>query len=192
MLSASRAVARARRLRLISSCRSCPNGLKTNLRPRPKSPLASALSHADIGFDGHEPSVFSAGAPFLFVPLRSLDAIGRAAPGIMPWATKDGPATFVYTRETERKGSAYHARMFAGAWGVGEDPATGSAVAAFAGVVQAFDRPRDGEHMLTIEQGFEMGRPSLIALGLVIEDGALVSATIGGSVVIVSSGSLDL
>jgi trans-2,3-dihydro-3-hydroxyanthranilate isomerase len=46
--------------------------------------------------------------------------------------------------------------------------------------------------MLTIEQGFEMGRPSLIALGLVIENGALVSATIGGSVVIVSSGSLDL
>ena len=58
--------------------------------------------------------------------------------------------------------------------------------------MQAFDRPPDGEHMLTIEQGFEMGRPSLIALGLVIEDGALASATIGGSVVIVSSGALDL
>jgi len=82
--------------------------------------------------------------------------------------------------------------MFASAWGVTEDPATGSAVAAFAGVVQAFDRPRDGEHMLVIEQGFEMGRPSLIALGLVIEDGALAAATIGGSVVILSSGSLDL
>ena len=82
--------------------------------------------------------------------------------------------------------------MFAGAWGVAEDPATGSAAAAFAGVVQAFDRPRDGEHMLVIEQGFEMGRPSLIALGLVIEKGALASATIGGSVVLVGSGSLDL
>jgi trans-2,3-dihydro-3-hydroxyanthranilate isomerase len=82
--------------------------------------------------------------------------------------------------------------MFASAWGVYEDPATGSAVAAFAGIVQAFDRPSDGEHMMTIEQGFEMGRPSLIALGLVIENGALASATIGGSVVIVSSGSLDI
>jgi trans-2,3-dihydro-3-hydroxyanthranilate isomerase len=110
----------------------------------------------------------------------------------MPWATKDGPATFAYTREAAREGSAYHARMFASAWGVYEDPATGSAVAGFAGVVEAFDRPADGEHMLVIEQGFEMGRPSLIALGLVIEDGALASATIGGSVVIVSSGSLDL
>jgi trans-2,3-dihydro-3-hydroxyanthranilate isomerase len=46
--------------------------------------------------------------------------------------------------------------------------------------------------MLTIEQGFEMGRPSLIALGVNVEAGALRSATIGGSVAIVSNGSLDL
>jgi trans-2,3-dihydro-3-hydroxyanthranilate isomerase len=150
------------------------------------------LSIEDVGFDKHRPSLFSAGAPYLFVPVRSLDAVGRAKPGDMPWATKDGPAAFVYTREAARDGSTHHARMFAGAWGVTEDPATGSAAAAFAGVVLAFDRPADGEHALIIEQGFEMGRPSLIALGLTIEAGALRSATIGGSVVIVSSGSLDL
>jgi trans-2,3-dihydro-3-hydroxyanthranilate isomerase len=46
--------------------------------------------------------------------------------------------------------------------------------------------------MLVIEQGFEMGRPSLIALGLLIEGGALASATIGGSVVLIGNGSLDL
>jgi trans-2,3-dihydro-3-hydroxyanthranilate isomerase len=150
------------------------------------------LTPGDIGFDGHRPSLYSAGAPYLFVPVRSLESVRRATPGDMPWATKDGPAVYVYTREVEREGSNYHARMFAGAWGVTEDPATGSAVAAFAGVVLAFDRPGDGEHALTIEQGFEMGRPSLIGLGLTIEAGALMSATIGGSVVIVSSGSLDL
>jgi trans-2,3-dihydro-3-hydroxyanthranilate isomerase len=170
--------------------------LPQRLENKPPSTVQIAaslgLEFQDIGFDGHEPSVFSAGAPFLFVPVHSLDAIGRAAPGIMPWATKDGPATFVYTKETEREASTYHARMFASAWGLYEDPATGSAVAAFAGVVQAFDRPHNGESMLTIEQGFEMGRPSLIALGLVTENGALVSATIGGSVIMVSSGTLDL
>jgi trans-2,3-dihydro-3-hydroxyanthranilate isomerase len=170
--------------------------LPQRLEDKPPSTVQIAaslgLEFQDIGFDGHEPSVFSAGAPFLFVPVRSLDAIGRATPGIMPWATKDGPATFVYTRETEREGSAYHARMFASAWGLYEDPATGSAVAAFAGVVQTFDYPRDGESMLTVEQGFEMGRPSLIALGMVIENRTLISATIGGSVVIVSTGALDL
>jgi trans-2,3-dihydro-3-hydroxyanthranilate isomerase len=163
-------------------------------QPPSTAEIASGLglNPADIGLDEHKPTLFTAGAPFLFVPVRTLEAIGRAAPGIMPWATRHGPASFLYTRETAREGSTYHARVFASAWGVTEDPATGSAAAAFAGVVQAFERPRDGEHMLTIEQGFEMGRPSLIALGLVIDKGALISATIGGSVVIVASGSLDL
>ena len=167
---------------------------RLDAEPPSRTEIAAGLGlePEDIGFGGHEPSLYSAGAPYLFVPLRSLDAVGRATPGVAPWATGDGPATFVYTSETMRQGSAFHARMFAPAWGVAEDPATGSAVAAFAGVVQAFDRPRDGEHMLTIEQGFEMGRPSLIALGLVIEAGALASATIGGSVVLIGNGSLDL
>jgi trans-2,3-dihydro-3-hydroxyanthranilate isomerase len=188
-------VARRRKGQALAAYFELPK-LPERIKDKPPSTAEIAaslgLEPQDIGFDGHKPSLFSAGAPYLFVPLCSLDAIGRAAPGVMPWATKDGPATYLYTREAARQGSAYHARMFASAWGVTEDPATGSAVAAFAGVVQAFDRPRDGEHMLTIEQGFEMGRPSLIALGLVIEDGALTSATIGGSVVLVVSGSLDL
>ena len=188
-------VARRRKGQALAAYFELPK-LPERIKDKPPSTAEIAaslgLEPQDIGFDGHKPSLFSAGAPYLFVPLCSLDAIGRAAPGVMPWATKDGPATYLYTREAARQGSAYHARMFASAWGVTEDPATGSAVAAFAGVVQAFDRPRDGEHMLTIEQGFEMGRPSLIALGLVIEDGALTSATIGGSVVLVASGSLDL
>ena len=190
--SASPASARAKRSPPISSCRSCPNEFHVDPPSAVEIAAGLGLEPADIGFDGHRPSLYSAGAPFLFVPVRSLDAIGRAAPGVMPWATKEGPATFLYTRDTEREGSAYHARVFAGAWGVGEDPATGSAAAAFAGVVQDFDRPRDGEHMLIIEQGFEMGRPSLIALGLVIEAGALAAATIGGSVVLIANGSLDL
>ena len=162
--------------------------------PPAKTEIAAALGlePGDIGFGAHEPSLFSAGAPYLFVPVRSLGAVGRAAPGAMAWATKDGPATFLYASEVARDRSAYHARMFAPAWGVTEDPATGSAAAAFAGVVHAFDRPGDGEHTLMIEQGFEMGRPSLIALGLTIEAGALRAATIGGSVVILSSGLLEL
>ena len=88
----------------------------------------------DIGFDGHEPSLFTAGAPFLFAPVRSLEAIGRARPGDAPWSADGGPATYLYTREAVEAGVDFHARMFAGGWGVPEDPATGSAAAAFAGV----------------------------------------------------------
>jgi trans-2,3-dihydro-3-hydroxyanthranilate isomerase len=76
--------------------------------------------------------------------------------------------------------------------GVMEDPATGSAVAAFAGVVMRFDRPADGEHSMVIEQGYEMGRPSQITLGLSVEGGRLTRATIGGSAIVISEGALRL
>ena len=162
--------------------------------PPSRSEIAQGLGLApdDIGFDRHEPSLFTAGVPYLFVPVRSLAAMRGARPGAMPWTDHGGPATFLYTREVAEPGSAYHARMFAAGWGVSEDPATGSAAAAFAGVALAFDRPSDGEHVLTIEQGYETGRPSLIALGFEVEGGALRSASIGGSAVIVSSGALEL
>ena len=170
--------------------------LPERLDPTPPSRREIAdglgLTESEIGFDRHEPSLFSAGAPFLFVPVRSLAAIAGARPGRMTWSENGGPATFLYTREVVEEGSAFHARMFAGGWGVPEDPATGSAAAAFAGVALAFDRPPDGEHVVTIEQGIEMGRASRIALGFEVRQGALRSASIGGSAVIVSSGALDL
>ena len=128
----------------------------------------------------------------LSFPSRRCAATARADPRKTPWGVDGGPAVFLYGPETAEPGAHYHARMFAGGWGVAEDPATGSAVAAFAAVVMAFDKPADGEHMLVIEQGFEMGRPSLISLGLEVEGGALKGATIGGSAVIVSEGKLRL
>jgi trans-2,3-dihydro-3-hydroxyanthranilate isomerase len=169
-----------------------PERLDASPPPTPEIALGLGLRPEDIGFDRHEPSLFTAGAPYLFVPVRSIEAIGRARPVDMRWNADGGPATFLYTREVVDAHAAYHARMFAGDWGVTEDPATGSAAAAFAGVTVAFDRPGDGERVLTIEQGFEMGRPSRIALGLEIEGGELRSASIGGSAVIVSSGALEL
>ena len=150
------------------------------------------LEVADIGFGAHRPSVYGVGAAHIFVPVATLEAMARADPTKTNWGAGGGPSVFLYCPETAEPGSNYHARMFAGGWGIAEDPATGSAVAAFAAVVMAFDRPDDGEPMLMLEQGFEMGRPSLISLGLEIEGGALRAATIGGSAVIVSEGKLWL
>jgi len=150
------------------------------------------LEAADVGFRNHVPRLYGAGTPYLFVPVATLDAMARAKPDKKLWGANGGPAVYLYCPEISRSGSDYHARMFASGWGVYEDPATGSAAAAFAGVVMAFDAPPDGEQMILIEQGFEMGRPSLISLGLEIEGGALRAATIGGSAVIVSEGTLRL
>jgi trans-2,3-dihydro-3-hydroxyanthranilate isomerase len=82
--------------------------------------------------------------------------------------------------------------MFAAGWGIREDPATGSAAAAFAGVHMRFAPLGDGEHTVVIDQGIEMGRPSRIALGLEVDGGALVAATIGGPVALIGEGALEL
>jgi trans-2,3-dihydro-3-hydroxyanthranilate isomerase len=150
------------------------------------------LTAADIGFGAHRPTMYGAGTPNLFVPIASLDAMARARPHLKLWGENGGPAVYLYTNEVVNEGSNWHARMFASGWGIVEDPATGGAAAAFAGVVMQFERPGDGDHMFAIEQGLEMGRPSFISLGINVENGELRSATIGGSAVIVSNGAIDL
>ncbi len=164
--------------------------------PQTAAVVAAALDLEpdEIGFDDHVPTIFSAGVPFTFVPVRDLAAAGRAWPNLTCWQDGFGEtgSVFVYTRESTREGSAFHARMFAPDKGIAEDPATGSAVAAFAGVLMRFEQFADGDHTLVIEQGIEMERPSLITLGLDVADGKLISASIGGAAVIVSQGTLEL
>jgi trans-2,3-dihydro-3-hydroxyanthranilate isomerase len=81
--------------------------------------------------------------------------------------------------------------MFAPRLGVTEDPATGSAAAAFAGLYALCARPPDGDHDLTIEQGYEMGRPSRIRLSLTVRDRELAAAAIGGEAILVSDGTIE-
>ena len=81
--------------------------------------------------------------------------------------------------------------MFSPGAGIPEDPATGSAAAAFAGYLAAHGGYRDGTHLVRIEQGYEMGRPSLMELTLRIAGGKLTGASIGGGAVVVSEGTIE-
>lgn len=151
------------------------------------------LDPRDIGCENHVPTVFEAGVPFAFVPVRDLDAAARARPVPQLWGAafaEDAPSAFVYCRETVRHDAAFHARMFAPDMGIGEDPATGAAAAAFAGVVQRFDSLPEGRHATPIEQGVEMGRPSFIRLEIEIQRGQIQTARIGGQAVLVAEGTL--
>jgi trans-2,3-dihydro-3-hydroxyanthranilate isomerase len=158
--------------------------------------LADALGllPREIGFENHTALRIAAGNKFAFVPVNSLEAIGRARihaalwPGTFPQSEIDG--VYLYTRQCVHNGSAFHARMFAPQLGVPEDPATGSAAVGFAGVVHEFDGLPDGPHKRVIEQGHEMGRPSSIVLTLVVQGGRLETVRIGGSAVRVIDGTL--
>jgi trans-2,3-dihydro-3-hydroxyanthranilate isomerase len=156
---------------------------------------ALGLEPQEIGFERHVPSRHTAGVPYDLVPVASLDVLARARPNGEAFAKAFGnsehPAAYVYARHPQRP-SGFRARMFAPGLGIVEDPATGSAAAAFAGALMQCEPLGDGEHDIAIVQGVEMGRRSEIALQLSIRNGALVSAEIGGQAVVVSRGELVL
>jgi trans-2,3-dihydro-3-hydroxyanthranilate isomerase len=153
------------------------------------------LQVADMGLEGFSAARWSAGNPFTFVPVRGLDAMRRIKLDLARFDAAfgggDHAAAFIFCRETAEAGNSFHARMFAPVMGVHEDPATGSAVAAFAGYLAARGGYPDGAHVVGIEQGYEMGRASQIELTLKISGGKLAGAAIAGSAVVVMEGTLE-
>jgi trans-2,3-dihydro-3-hydroxyanthranilate isomerase len=161
----------------------------------PKELLAAALGlgPAEIGFENHVPSVWSAGVPYRFVPVRNMAALAKAVPQPQPFAAAFGKeGAYLYTRQTEGHDHSFRTRMFVHEVGIVEDPATGSAVAAMAGAVRVFDALPNGDHAAIVEQGFEMGRPSLIRLGMTVQGGKLTAVRIGGHAVEVMDGTLRM
>jgi trans-2,3-dihydro-3-hydroxyanthranilate isomerase len=153
---------------------------------------ALELAPADIGFGRFRPSRWSAGVPITFVPIPRLKSIANCRPdaGKLVAAFGNDPV-YLFCGECTEPGHQFHARMFAPALGVPEDPATGAAAAAFAGLVAASLDLADGQHAISIEQGYEMGRPSLIGLAVTIAAGKLASASVGGNAVIVTEGTIE-
>ena len=167
-----------------------------------RAPSVGDLAHgiglvaSDIGFDNHKPVRASAGVPFVFVPVRDREALSRCRSNRIFWDTvfrdQEHGAMYIYCRDSEDENHAFRARMFAPGVGIAEDPATGAAAAAFACVVARFEPLGDGAHRLWIEQGYEMGRPSLISLEVELSGGALANARIGGHAVILQKGRIDV
>ncbi len=164
----------------------------------PADRLASVLGllPREIGFENHKPMLIAAGPAFLHVPVVSQEALARVRINIGEWRQAISPldcvGVYLYTRQCVHTTSAFHARMFAPEAGVIEDPATGSAAVGFAAAAFAFDEYPDGIHKRIVEQGYEMGRPSHIALTLVVKSGRLNIIRIGGHAVRVAEGKLTV
>lgn len=157
---------------------------------------AVGLGTHEIGFENHVPEVWSAGTPYLLVPVHNLISAAKVA--IDPvYVTESLPhvddrplSIYVYCRETILFDSQFHARMFATGSSVYEDPATGSAVAALCGLITQNDRPVDGSSQWWIEQGMEMGRPSRIRLEIDVMKQKISGARIGGTAIKIAEGRL--
>ena len=146
--------------------------------------------------DGDFPQSFSTGIPYLFVPLRNRDAVGRARLRFELWekllAGTWAKEVFLFCREPELPGSHLRARMFAVDLGIGEDPATGSAVSALGGYLGTRAPEQAGTLTWVVEQGFEMGRPSLLYLEVDEQGGEITGVRVGGSTVLVAEATMEI
>jgi trans-2,3-dihydro-3-hydroxyanthranilate isomerase len=169
--------------------------------PPPSREALAAVLDLDVDDllgDRWVPEALSCGLPFLFVPLRDRSAVARARVRMDAWeATLKGAAAaevFVFAPGGERPGTHYHARMFAPGLSVPEDPATGSACAALAGYLAVRDANgrRDGTLRWIVEQGFEMGRPSILEVEADLVGGAVTAVRVGGASVLVCDGTMEI
>lgn len=172
--------------------------------PAPASDaLAAALSlskddllHTESDRSAWIPETVSCGTPFLFVPLRNRDAVARARVKLdLLDAALAGYVTqmvMIFALDAEHAGHDVRARMFGPGQGIPEDPATGSACAGLGGYLAARDSRTDGTLRWVVEQGFEMGRPSILEVEADKQGGAITAVRVGGKTVMVCDGTFTL
>ncbi|HAC62540.1 MAG TPA: hypothetical protein DCF68_03145 [Cyanothece sp. UBA12306] len=154
------------------------------------------LEISDFRDDQYSIQGVSCGLPFLFVPLHNRAALRRIKFNHDRWqqllANTWTPSIYVFCCDPELEGSNMRSRMFAPSLGIMEDPATGSAATAFGGYLAIRHPLTDGTLSWRIEQGFEMGRPSILEVVVEKQQGNIKEIRVGGASVLVSEGIMTI
>lgn len=142
--------------------------------------------------------VVSTGNPFLIVPLDSLKTIKeiKLNPYLLEQALKDfiTHELVVFTTETKYEEADVHVRMFAPAVGVLEDPATGSAAGPIGSYLEQWSVLSDHKNgsEITIEQGFEIHRPSKLIVKTHYQKQEITAVDVLGKVKLTAKGEFIL
>lgn len=165
-----------------------------------QSEVARSLGLAREDLDESLPiQVITTGLSCLVVPVRSLadlrDVRVNASLLADIYTRYGGTGCHAFTRETLEVGaSRAHARFFAPADNIPEDPATGSACGALGGYLVHHGglslEPQDGRYEFVIEQGDFIHRPSRINLDVKGEAGCVEEVKVGGQAVLVARGEV--
>jgi trans-2,3-dihydro-3-hydroxyanthranilate isomerase len=154
--------------------------------------IAAMLSIQPSELHNHLPAkAVSTGVPFLFVPVRDLATIEKLKlrPDMLDDPDLPSKLIFAFTLETTRKGSTVHGRMFAPTLGIAEDPATGGAAGPLGCYLVQHDIVNaDQAKRIIVEQGFEMGRPSILHVSISRTDGLIDVVNVGGTCVATGEG----
>jgi trans-2,3-dihydro-3-hydroxyanthranilate isomerase len=154
---------------------------------------AVSLTPDDVVTRTHLPQVASVGLPFLMAELKDRDALARARVNVegLEALAAEGVTPDVHLYVQSGDDFDLRARMFAPLDGVPEDPATGSANCALAGLLSHHQEAADGSFRWRIAQGVEMGRPSVLEARTEKRSGTVENVWIGGASVLVSEGVIE-
>jgi trans-2,3-dihydro-3-hydroxyanthranilate isomerase len=139
------------------------------------------------------PQEVSTGLPFLIVALKTLPDLRRVKVdadrfmGVVEHL--DAKAILTFCPQTHQQQNDLCARVFAHYYGVPEDPATGSANGCLAGYLVKHRYFGDNWIDIRVEQGYEIGRPSLLLLQAQ-EAGEQIEVFVGGRVIMVARGEI--
>lgn len=158
---------------------------------------AVCLSEDDIVTQTHQPQLASAGLPFVMVEVKDLATLGRVRTNVAGFERirdlfSNGitrASVYLYAKTSD---STLRVRMLAPLSGVPEDPATGSAGCAIAGLLAHLDGRTSGEFSWRIEQGVEMGRPSILNARAEKVDGVVRKMCVGGASILVCEGFIQV
>jgi len=135
----------------------------------------------------------STGVPFIIVPLKTLDALKRARIARDKYfefiKNTQAKAILIFCPETYNQENDLNVRVFADYYGVPEDPATGSANGCLVGYLvknRYFGKDRIN---IRVEQGYEIGRPSLLLLKAEGKE-KKIDVYVGGKVMMIAEGKL--
>ena len=146
------------------------------------APLLDGVGLGPDDAAGPPPREAGCGISFTYLGVRR-DAVSRAVAGAFPVDV----CVFAWDPSVNRS----HARVFAGASGVAEDPATGSAALGFGVYLVASSLlPGDRESSYVVHQGIELHRPSTLDCTVLADGGSAVRATVTGHVVPIARGEI--
>lgn len=133
----------------------------------------------------------STGLPFIIIPLKTLDTLKQAKVSKDKYfeLIKDtqAKAMLIFCPQTYDKENDLNIRVFADYYGVPEDPATGSANGCLAGYLVKYRYFGNDQIDIRVEQGYEIGRSSLLYLRAK-DKGEKIDVSVGGKVVMIAKG----
>jgi trans-2,3-dihydro-3-hydroxyanthranilate isomerase len=133
----------------------------------------------------------STGIPFIIVPLKNQAALKRIRVNRDKYfelvKTTQSQEILVFCPETYAPENQFSVRVFAESLGIPEDPATGSANGCLAGYLVEYAYLAEQFFDVRVEQGYEIGRPSLLLLKAE-KNNDTIEVSVGGKVVMVAKG----